>query len=128
MLGGATAPFMLEDDDDKHRSGDFDDSVDAVNFMSNVSIVLLFIFELLKLFVPLSITDVVDVVKPPILSSVDCGSCVNCCCCCAFVVVDDALTQSANVAAITVVVDVGVIANEDDVDGDDILSSVTADG
>lgn len=115
---------MLEDDDDKHRSGDFDDSVDAANdFMSNVSIVLLFIFELLKLFVPLSITDVVDdVVKPLILSSVDCG------CCCAFVVVDDALTQSANVAAITVVVDVGVIASEDDVDGDDILSSVTADG
>lgn len=116
---------MLEDDDDKHRSGDFDDSVDAANFMSNVSIVLLFIFELLKLFVPLSITDVVDVVKPLILSSVDCGCCVNNC---AFAVVDDALTQSANVAAITVVVDVGVIANEDDVDGDDILSSVTADG
>lgn len=112
---------MLEDDDDKHRSGDLDDSVDAANFMSNVSIVLLFIFELLKLFVPLSITDDVDVddgVRP--LSSLDCG-------CCAFAV-DDALTQSANVAAIAVVVDVGVIASEDDVDGDDILSSVTADG
>lgn len=113
---------MLEDDDDKHRSGDLDDSVDAANFMSNVSIVLLFIFELLKLFVPLSITDVIDVddgVSRPLPSSLDCG-------CCAFAI-DDALTQSANVAAITVV-DVGVIASEDDVDGDDILSSVTADG